>query len=226
METNELDLWGLLRQTEILQMPKHVLATFAVTDIQYHFVGSLDTHQARLRQGTIKAEKPAIIMPGAGGGVLEGFDEYAQELLEQLGRLAGTDLRMLGYRFRNIHGSTTLENSTSEEIIVRLKDAAQSSPRTAILKGPDSAWQVGLLKLIIEHTRHSFSSNVKEFEEHGFFPGPGGLPDKVRWHIESLFRRAETQAPLLAELAGYLKEHGLFAEYEERFFSLVKRIRA
>lgn len=218
---NSLDY--IIQHTEILLMPKHLLATFAVTDIDYHFIASIDAHHTRLRHGIIKAEKPSIIYPFVKEDILEGFEEEAKKLIDLIADKLGTDLRMLGYHFKNDLGRTSIQHKPHEAVAEQLCAELKEKPRTAIVKGVDRAWQIGLLKLIVEHARRSFPANVQELDERGFFPSLDGMPKRIRWRIEQLFREAEGKPQAMKELGQFLKAHNLFYEYEDRFFSLVKR---
>lgn len=222
MHHKKEDLEHIIKKTQILQIPRHLLATFAVTDIEYHFVSSVSENRSRIRQGVIKAEKPAIISPFSSSEILEGFSDEAQEFIDKLARMTGTDLRMLGYHFKNEMHKVSLQQKSAEKVVEKLKLDLHDKPRTAILTGLDHAWQVALLKLIIEHTGNSFPANVKELEERGFFPDSTGVTTRIRWHIESLFKKARFSPDMVRELGRALKEYKLFEEYEDRFFTLIK----
>ncbi|MFH1379827.1 MAG: hypothetical protein ABII23_06075 [bacterium] len=227
MEKNKKhSLEYIIKHTKIIQMPHHLLATFAVTDLNYHFVAGLSPGSARLRQGIIRAEKPKIISPYIDNNMLEGFDDDAKQMIDEIAHMLGTDLRILGYHFKNEHNHTTLEHSSAETIIERLKVELEDKPRTVIIKGFDQAWQLGLLKVIVEHATKSFPANVKELEERGFFPDTEGILDRTRWKIDILFRKAQKNPDAIKELGRFLKEHNLFSDYEDRFFALVKKIKS
>ncbi|MBD3271392.1 MAG: hypothetical protein GF384_02490, partial [Elusimicrobia bacterium] len=170
----------------IIKQPRHLLATFAVTDIDYYFVSDISNQRVRVREGIVRAEKPAIIHSQIMNDILEGFDQDSAEILTRLTEIMGTDLRMLGYHFKNEFRMSSVENHPSDALIERLKKDLHDKPRNAIIHGIDEAWHIGLLKLIIEHARNSFPVNVRELEDRGFFPDEAGIPRKIRWKIELL----------------------------------------
>ena len=50
----------------------------------------------------------------------------------------------------------------------------------------------------------------------------GGIPKGVRQQVEAAFLAASKNPSLIGGLAKRLQDYGLFEEYEDRFFSLVK----
>lgn len=227
MEKNKkYNLEYIVNHTKIIQMPHHLLATFAVTDVDYYFVASISPKSTRLRQGIIRAEKPKIIIPNIDNDMLEGFDEEAKQVIDQISHMLGTDLRVLGYHFKNEPQHTSVEHGSVDTVIDRLKSDLEGKPRTVIIKGVDHAWQIGLLKLIVEHASRSFPANVRELEERGFFPDSEGIQGRVRWKIDALFHQAQKNPHAVKELGKFLKDHKLFVDYEDRFFALVKKVKS
>jgi len=101
---------------------------------------------------------------------------------------------------------------------VREKD----DPLSAVLIGVDEPWDVCLVKLFWEVIRRSAAKNVRDMEKQRLFDRVEGLPRGIRESIEELFLRAAKDRSLIKGLATRLQEYGVFEEYEDRFFSLVK----
>ncbi|NQT94571.1 MAG: hypothetical protein HQ559_17580 [Lentisphaerae bacterium] len=59
-------------------------------------------------------------------------------------------------------------------------------------------------------------------EKQRLFERVEGLPRGIRDDIEALFLGAARDRSLIKMLAKRLQEYGVFEEYEDRFFSLVK----
>ncbi len=78
------------------------------------------------------------------------------------------------------------------------------------------------MKFIIEETLSSFSHNVRELQERGFFDPENDLKRRHR-EIQNLLQKAKVDRSLLPELANKLKATGLFNQYQDAFFQLVNR---
>ncbi len=78
------------------------------------------------------------------------------------------------------------------------------------------------MKFIIDECLASFSSNMKELDEHGFFDDPDKVFRQRKKEIEELFTRAKRNKTLIPILGKKLHRYGFFREYEEQFFRLIK----
>ena len=67
------------------------------------------------------------------------------------------------------------------------------------------------------------SRPLKELDERGFFNPEKRQDERERFEIEKLFQEAQSDRSRLTSLAERLKQTGLFADYEDRFFTLVGR---
>jgi hypothetical protein len=59
-------------------------------------------------------------------------------------------------------------------------------------------------------------------ERHRLFSRQDGVPHGLREQIEGGFKAAATDASTIKALGGLLQKHGVFEQYEDRFFALVK----
>lgn len=219
---------GIFRQTKVLRPPKHLLATFGSTTIQYYMLSEVEGRekQCRLREGQVSAERPQILTPEALLERFEGFgtetSDYADWLLQQY----GDALRVLEYRFKNAPGQTHVQQTSLQDLTVRLNTHLDETgtPRSAILAGPDATWALSVMKFIVDVTLQSFRTNLQELEERGLFPNR--RRDAVRQHqeIQALFARAGQDRETLRLLANKLQEYHVFHEYEDRFLDLVRRL--
>jgi hypothetical protein len=222
----EKQLKLILSTTKILQSPKHRLSTFGNTRIRYFFISEVTgmDERSRLREGIVLAERPKIITPDSMRDRFEGFGKGAEEFGEWLGRQYGFSIRGLEYQFKNQESTVHVEHSPVRELAERIKKdlAGRDLGQSALIEGPDDAWQISLMKFILEESMASFDPNMRELHEHGFFDGPQGALQNRRREIEALLFKARSDRALIPILGRKLQDHGLFSEYEDRFFSLFK----
>jgi hypothetical protein len=210
----------MLQKTRLIKGPSRRLAAFGDTRIRYHLVSPVEDMEdrSRLREGTVVSERPQILTPDHLRERFQGFDEDARRFGDWLLSSYGDQIRALEYRFRNdMTGSRVLHEKPDvlgERIRADLADASDA----AVLLCPDAAWQIAVMKLLLDESRQAFSGHVRELEAKGMFKGPD---EKKRDEIEALFRRAASDRSLVGLLGSKLKEYGLFGEYEDRFFALL-----
>lgn len=214
----------ILQQTKILKPPKHDLATFGTTTYHYVLLSQVpdQPETCRLREGDVTAQRPKIVTSETWLKRFEGFGEDQEAFRRHLEQSYGEALRALEYTFRNDLRSTSLENAHFPEMAERVAQrmTQDAAPRTALLQGPDHSWGLSIMKFIIDMSFRSFPMNVRELEDRGLFDPEKREDQRRRLTIERLFKEARQDASRLPALSGFLKEIGLFAEYEDRFFSL------
>ncbi|HMP95515.1 MAG TPA: hypothetical protein PKA51_01260 [Kiritimatiellia bacterium] len=214
------DFWYAVNNTEIVVRPRQHLETFGTTTLHYHLVAeTMDAvNQIRVREGRIQAFRPQIITPdNLGGALLEGFgEEQAGHYLDWL-RENQSHLVLLKYGFA-IRKETINEHVVTdaiENVLDRVKAEVEASshPMHALIRGVDEPWEVCLLQLITEVIQQSALANARDLQQD---------PDGSRHRIEGLFRQASRNASHIPELSNALKQAGLFKEFEDRFFALVR----
>jgi hypothetical protein len=227
-ETNQFDFWYAVNNTEVVLLPTGHLETFGTTVLHYHLVSELmDTvNQIRVREGRMKAGQPQIVTPEAYSDViLEGFGEEAGEYVDWL-REHEKDIRILqyGYALKQESFSEHIVTDDMRSVVDRVKSEAESKndPLSAVVVGVDTPWDVCLIKLFREVIQHSAQTNIQELEKRRMFDDVRGLPRAVRDEIEAEFLRASRDSSLIGGLAARLQARGVFEEYQDRFFSLVK----
>jgi hypothetical protein len=221
-----------IEHTEVLRAPKQKLATFGTSVIHYYLLtepiyadmmnSSRDTV---VREGKVVAERPRIVTPYYLLNLFEGFEhgrEYAQYILKKY----GPHEPGLLYKYKNepsainivSHPLTTLAHQLNERL------DRENEPLAAVIKGVDEMWDISLLKFIHDLTRSSLMSNIMELESRGLLEmDRAGIPKDARERIEELFEMVKRGECQPYELKLELDRWGLFAEYEDRFFSLFRR---
>lgn len=221
---SQFDFWYAINNTRVVVAPVQRLETFGATIIHYHLVSELmDTvNKVRVREGRIVAQRPQIITPSSiAENMLEGFGTEAERYMDWL-REHPQDFRMLQYGFviRKEEINDEIITDTYDAVLERVATAVRQKddPLTAVVAGVDSPWEVSLLKMMFEVSSNSFQANVREMESHRMFAPKAG----IRMEIENEFQLASRQPARITGLGSKLQEHGLFQEYEDRFFALVK----
>lgn len=221
-----LDFWYAVHNTQVTLMPTQRLETFGTTILNYHMISELmDTiGQVRVREGRIQAYRPEIIAPSAmASQLLEGFGteagKYAEWILEH-----ASELRFLRYGFKirkqeiQSHVITDSLKTVAERVEKEVR--GKDDPLSAVLVGVDEPWEVCLLKLMCDVWVQSAPGNVRDFDRRGQVDA--GTAPALRREIESDFRKATEDSTHIKLLGEKLQKMGLFKEYEERFFSLVR----
>jgi len=216
----------ILDLTSVMKTPRHRLSTFGQTRIKYLFASQVPNFpdRSRLREGLVIAESPKIITPDIMRNRFEGFGQESEEFGKWLSDKYGSSFRALQYKFKNEFQSTKVEYQSLKALTTSISKSLESeeSRAAALIQGPDETWQVSLMKFIVDECLRSFSDNVRELDEHGYFEAPKNSEDDRRREIENLFVWAEKDKGVATLLGQRLKQYGFFKEYEDRFFSLLR----
>lgn len=222
------DFWYAVNNTEILQMPSRHLETFGSTVLNYHLVSELmdSVDQIRVREGRMHASRPQIITPEAySQTVLDGFGDEAKKYVDWL-KDNKKDVHILQYGYTLKHEAfsehVVSDNITAvtEQVKERVKN--EKDPLSAVLVGVDDPWDVCLIKLFWEIIQESAQTNIIEMKKRHMFDMSGGVPKGTRDEIEAAFLAASKNHALINQLGERLQAYGLFEEYQDRFFALVK----
>ncbi len=229
MEIKPHNFWYAVNNTEIVLMPKNHLETFGATHLHYHLISELmdSVNRIRIREGTIRSRTPQIITPAYyAHELMDGFGEQANQYLDWL-REHAKDLRMLEYGFKvqktELSEQVVTGNLTEivEQVKKRVLDAAD--PLVGVILGVDNPWDVCLIKFMVDVIRQSAPRNMQELAQRHLWDDAGGAPRGVREEIESLFQKARHDAVKIKDLGMALRRYGLFEEYEDRFFALIRQ---
>jgi hypothetical protein len=219
-------LFDTLRKTRILKPPKHAIATFGTTSLRYVLLSMVpdEPDYCRLREGDVTAERPKILTPDFLKNRFQGFGADAESYQEEFEKTYGDALRGLEYTFRNDLRNTSLEHASLPEVADRTRKIMEQedAPRTALLEGPDGPWSLSLMKFIVDTSLRSFPGNMRELEERGLFEPEKRKETRERFDVEKLFQQAQADRTAIPKLGERLKQTGLFADYEDRFFALVR----
>ena len=79
------------------------------------------------------------------------------------------------------------------------------------------------MKLFWAEVNASAAVNVRELEERRVAELAETAPRSVREEVERAFEKAERNPALVNELGGLLRRKGVFEQYQDRFFKLVRR---
>ena len=215
----------ILQSIQVVRSPKHRLSTFGSSRIHYQLVTDVPgfSDRTRLREGIVTADKPAIITPQTVTERFEGFGSDVKDFVDTLVKQYGQAFRGLEYQFRNEMLSTRIE---LKPLPLYLQDLTRQidqsdSHHNALIAGSDHMWELAVMKFIVEETMASFSINIQELNERGFFNGEERHRRSKRREIDQLFRQAKTNKSVIPALGAKLKEYGLFERYQDAFFRLV-----
>ncbi|MCS6985744.1 MAG: hypothetical protein NZM25_11550 [Leptospiraceae bacterium] len=215
------ELMRAIRLTRIIRRPTQRIFTFWDTEFEYNIISPLETG-SRLRKGHLLCKKPVIITPYTPEEAFQGFSPHILELFRRDNPELWHTLRVLGYQVINtLHVQKDLDISSDELVEKIRRDIPEKDIKQAILRTPDDLWMFGVLRLTADIIRRSAPGNFLDFEERGFFKTP---EEKQREEIEILFAEARENRAYLSELANTLQRYGLFEDYEDRFFDLVRHL--
>ena len=219
-------LRDILDGTVVLRFPRHRLATFGDSEIDYHLVTPHPeaSDRSTLRTGRVRALRPRILTPEALRRHFEGFGDDAAGFERLLKDNFADSFRGLEYVFRNTLDRAEVRHRTAADLARALgRDFEErDAPRAAVIRGPETGWPLSLMKFTLEEAGRSFPINLRELDERSLFD-PGGVELRRRKaEIDRLFREARESPAQAKVLAAKLKQYGLFEDYQDRFFGLVK----
>ena len=222
------DFWYALKHTQTVLLPQSRLETFGNTVIHYHILSELmDTvGQVRVREGRVTAQRPQILTPSElAKTMLEGFgtdaEEYAAWLREHEQQIAGL---LYGFVITKQETSSEVVSGRLDEVAERVSERVRESqdPLGAVILGVEKPWEVCLIKLMVEVSQQSFMHNWQTLKQQAAKEEAerrGALRDQ----IEVDFRRAAEHPGVIQQLGAKLQKLGLFEEYQERFFELIRK---
>lgn len=231
MDIDEERIEYAARHTEVLRPPRQHLATFGVTNIYYYLVTEpaytelvQSTDETVIREGRVIAERPKIVTPYYLTH-LEGFSYDARQYFEMLLRMHGAETPGLFYTYKNEPKGLNIVSDKWPVVVDRLNAEIdkKDDPLASIIKGQDDLWDVSLLKFIYEITSRSLQSNISQLGSRGLLGmSHGGIPVGARQAIEEMFQQVARGELKASELEQELNRWGVFGEYQDRFFALVR----
>ena len=219
------------RHSEILRHPRQHLATFGITNVYYYLVteptySELEdsANETVIREGRVIAERPKIVTPYYLTN-LEGFSYDARQYFDMLLRMHGPNTPGLFYTYKNEPKGLNIVSDNWPVVVDRLNAEIdkKGDPLASIIKGQDDLWDVSLLKFIYEITNRSIPSNIAQLGSRGLLGmSHGGIPVGARQKIEEMFQQVALGEIKAYELERELNRWGVFEEYQDRFFALVR----
>lgn len=225
-DSDAFDFWYALENTHVLRTPSRALETFGTTRVHYHLISEVmdAVDQVRVREGTLNAAQPQILTPGQSTEPpLEGFDDQqSRDFMEWL-REHKPDMRFLKYGFHisktDVNDSVLHENLQTVKGNVLQEVEGRDESFAAVLEGVDRPWEVCLLKLMVDLMEKSLPHHVSEMQQRNLLPDPHrGVRE-----IEEEFAMAERDSSRVPYLHKRLRQRGVFEQYQDRFFELVRR---
>ncbi len=214
---------SFLARTSVLRQPKHVLATFGSTEIEYHLLSPVDrlADKTRLRSGKVLSERPQILTADALRERFQGFGPEAAPFLDFLSLNYGDALGALQYVFKNQDMQSSVLSEKPEALASRLAQSwdGEGNEKKALVLCPDGAWTLALMKLTLDEAVRSFPTHMRDLGRRGLFDPARHAEDRRRREIEALFADAGADRGVLKLLGEKLREYGLFDEYEGRYLS-------
>ncbi len=222
------DIWYAVNTTRVILAPRQTLETFGATTIRYHIISELmdEANKVRVREGKVVSERPQIITPRQiASQLLEGFGDQAREYAEWL-QSHNEIVRILRYglQFRKDEISQEVVSDSIDAVSERVTDTvgAGQDPLTTVLVGADEMWEVSLLKFLVDYIEHSAPGNIQDINqrarEEAYYRNA-----QARQEIEDDFRRAAVDPSYVKPLGAKLRRNGIFEQYEDRFYALVRR---
>ncbi len=229
MNNRDFDFWYALHNTEVVHPPSGRLETFGNSVVNYHLLSESmdDTNQVRIREGRIEAFRPQIITPTSlDQSTLDGFGTEADEYVQWLKDNA-EDLVLLRYGFqikkKEVREYTIHDRLPTALAQVEAELKGRNDPLGAIVIGVEKPWEVSLIKLMVDVMQKSVVANVNDLKKKQLLPmNPEQSEQMKREEIEEDFRAASKDRALIQDLGRKLQKYGLFEEFEDRFFALVR----
>ena len=162
-----------MENTEVILAPDRHIQTFGSTLINYYLVTE-DMDQlslTRVREGKIQAERPQIISPDQMAKLLvEGFGEKAEAFADFIsGHPERFSFLKYGFKMKKDEFQSYDAHEPKEAVLEKIKQqvAHKNDPFAAILTGVDDAWEVSLLKFMVDMMNSSSMSNFNDFRRKG-----------------------------------------------------------
>jgi hypothetical protein len=227
-EFDQFDFWYAVNNTEVVKLPSRQLETFGTTAVNYILVSELmdSVNKIRVREGRLDAARPTILTPGdLGTAALDGFsDAESEKYIDWLSQ-NDSNLRILQYGFGISKQGTNdyIVSDAMGQVIenVEKEMRAKDDPLSSLIIGVEQPWEVCLLKLMVDMVEYSVPHNMNQLKAHGAFPQPP-TADEIRRDIDQAFLEAARNPDLISALHDRLVQAGIFPQYEDRFFALVR----
>ncbi len=216
-----------ISHTELVRSPKQRLNTFGNTNIHYYLLTEpMDTvGETRIREGQVIADKPKIVTADYFLNAFDGFGDNAVAQAHALLTRFDFSPDIMEFKYRNDVGNSWILSESISDVCLKIGSKIDDEADTlaAILKAPDDAWQISLMKFIMDMTRSALPKHISEMSGRGLFERKHGIPKAVRDEIAEMFRSVEAGSLSVDDLGTKLRSYGVFEQYQDRFFTFFKR---
>ena len=205
--------------THVVKYPERKIYTFGDTDFKYIIISSR-VDGSTMRTGKLMCKTPAIVTPETMLDTFQGFSGEAVDFaMKKYGNIL-SKIRVLGYQFSHELDHVSEYTESARQLASRVaREIPASGNETAVLISPDDLWGISIVKIMFDVLKKSVAGNFEDLAERGYFLSE---EEKIKNEIEILFSEAESDKQYIDELATCLREYGVFEQYEDRFFKLVK----
>lgn len=168
------DIDYVMRHTRVLYAPDRRIDTFGDTRFNFCMVTELQdvVGVCRIRSGWVEASRPRILRPADMVGIeMDGFSPCVSRFFEWMKAqgMATPALFKYGFRFSRSDVQEELVHDDIRVVSERVvQDALDSGdPLRAVISGADDAWEVSLLRFMVEMIQQSHEINVFDFKRRG-----------------------------------------------------------
>lgn len=169
-----MDTAYAMDNTKVLYVPDRRIDTFGETRFNYRLVSELmdEVGATRVRSGWVEAHRPRIVRPADLAGVeMEGFTPEAAAFLEWLRERGGKARALMKYGFMFCRSEVVEETVHEDARTVAdrvVQEALQSGDSyRAVIMGVDDAWEVSLLRFMVEMIQQSHEINTFDLRRRG-----------------------------------------------------------
>ena len=171
---NGMDMSYAMSNTEVLYVPDRRIDTFGETRFNYRLVSEPmdEVGVTRVRAGWVEARRPRIVRPAdMAAAEMEGFTSEAARFFDWLRENAGPSLALFKYGFMFSRSEVTSEmvhedmRTVSDRVVREALESGDSY--RAVIRGVDDAWEVSLLRFMLEMIEKSHEINTFDFRRRG-----------------------------------------------------------
>lgn len=169
-----MDMPYAMGNTKVLYVPDRRIDTFGETRFNYRLLTEPmdEVGTTRVRSGWVEAHRPRILRPAdMAGAEMEGFSHEAARFIDWLRNNGGGSLALFKYGFMFSRSEVTSEtvhedmHTVSDRVV---KEALESGDSyRAVIRGVDDAWEVSLLRFMLEMIEQSHEINAFDFRRRG-----------------------------------------------------------
>lgn len=174
MMQNRDEVAYAMAHTTVLYVPDRRIDTFGDTRFNYRLVAEdMDAvGVCRIRSGWVEAARPRILRPADLRGIeMEGFSGEAKRFFEWMERSGAPMPAFFKYGFRFSRSEVAIEEvhddirNVEERVVQEALNSGDSL--RAVIRGVDDAWELSLLRFMMEMIQNSHEINTFDFRRRG-----------------------------------------------------------